>query len=78
MGSAVIQEQEIQAVGKGLGKSVDEELEVVRVQIRQFQEEASARRGLHGAIDVEPLKDVLDRPNRLHATRRETSAADGQ
>jgi hypothetical protein len=50
----------------------------ITTKLKPSQEEASARRGRHGAIDVEPLNDVLDRPNRLHATRRETSAADGQ
>jgi hypothetical protein len=78
MRATVVQEQEIQAVREGLCKGIDEELKALGVQIRQFQEEASTRRGLHGAGDVEPLKDVLHRANGPHPTGRETAAAGGQ
>jgi hypothetical protein len=51
-------------------------LEAFRVQIGQFQEEPLAGGGLHGAIDIEPLKDVLDCANGLNAVSREAPAAD--
>lgn len=76
--AAVIQEQDIQAVRKSLGKGIDEELEHVGIQVRQFQKEALAGRGLYGAIDVEPFEDVLDHADRLHPTSGEAPPADGQ
>jgi hypothetical protein len=75
---AIVHEKDIQAVSEGLGEGVDEELEHVRVEIRQFQEEALARRRLHGAVDVEPFEDMLHCANRLHATRGKAPPADGQ
>lgn len=78
MRHTIVQLQEIQAVREGLGKGVDEELEVVRVRVRQCQEVALARRGRQGTIDVEPCEDVLDRANGLHATGGETASADCQ
>jgi hypothetical protein len=74
--TTIIQEEEIQAVGERLGEGLDEELEHLRIQMRQFQEEPVASRGLHGALDVEPLKDVLHWPDGLHTTRGEAPAAD--
>jgi hypothetical protein len=78
MRATVLQEQEIQAVREGLGKGIDEELKALSIQIRQFREEASPCRGLHGAMDVEPLKDMLYRADWLHPTGREMAAANGQ
>jgi hypothetical protein len=52
----------------------DEGLEAFCVQIRQLQEEAIVRRGLHGIIDGEPFEDVLDRADGLHLTCGETAA----
>jgi hypothetical protein len=78
MRATVVQEQEIQAIREGLCKGVDEELKALGVQVRQLQEEASTRRGFHGSIDGEPLKDVLHRADGLHPPGRETAAADGQ
>jgi hypothetical protein len=73
----VVHHEDIQAVGEGLREGVDEELEHRGVQIGQFQKEAVARGRLHGAIDVEPLEDMLNGANRLHPTRGEAPAADG-
>jgi hypothetical protein len=78
MGPAVIQEQEIEAVREGLGEGVQEDLEALCVEIRQLQEEPVARRRLHGAVNIPPLENMLDRANRLHAARGEASTADGQ
>jgi hypothetical protein len=50
----------------------------LRMQIWQFQEEPVAGRGLHGAIDVEPLEDVLHGATGLDAPRGEAPSADGQ
>jgi hypothetical protein len=75
---STLNEEEIQAVGERLGEGLDEELEHIRIQMRQLQEELVAGRGLHGAINVEPLKDVLHWPDGLHTTRGEAPEADGQ
>jgi hypothetical protein len=78
VGPAVVQEQEIQAVREALGEGSQEELEALRVEIRQLQEEPVARGRLHGAIDRQPLEDLLHRANRRHAARGEAPPADGQ
>jgi hypothetical protein len=78
MRAAIVQQPEIQAVGEGRCEGVDEQLKALGVQIGQFQEEPFTGGGLHGAIDIEPLKDVLDGANGLDALGRETPAADGQ
>jgi hypothetical protein len=78
MGSAVIEEQEIETRGESLCERVDEELKHRRIQIRQFQEEPLPGHRFHGAIDVEPFEDVLDGTDRLYAPRREAPAADRQ
>jgi hypothetical protein len=78
MRATVVQEQARQAVREGLGKGVDEELKALGGQIWPCQEEASPRRGLHGAIDVEPLKDVRHYTDGLHPTGREAAATDGE
>jgi len=72
----VVQQEDIEAVRESVREGVDEELEHRGVQIRQLEEEPVTRRRLHGAIDIEPLEDMLDRANRLHPTRGEASAAD--
>ena len=74
----MVQEEDIQAVSKGLGEGLDEELAPVRIARRQFQNAALARGGFHGAIDRDPCEDVLDRANGLHPTSREAPPADGQ
>jgi hypothetical protein len=78
MGPTVVQQEDIQAVGEGLREGVDEELEHLGVQIGQLQKEPVTRGGLHSAIDVEPLKDMLDGANRLHAPGGEAPPSDGQ
>jgi hypothetical protein len=78
MGSPVVQKEDIQAVGEGLCEGVDEELEHRGIQIGQLQKEPVTRGGLDGAIDVEPLKDMLDGANRLHSTGGEAPPSDGQ
>jgi hypothetical protein len=78
MRAAIVQQQEIQAVGEGRCEGVDEQLKALGIQIWQFQEEPFTGGGLHGAIDIEPLTDVLDGTNGLDALGCETPAADGQ
>ena len=78
MGAAVIEEQDVEAVGKCVGERIDEELQGVGIQIRELQEEARPRRGRHGAIDVEPLEAVVDRANGLHPASGEAPPADRQ
>ncbi len=72
----VVQWENDGAVGKGLGEGIEEELEGLGIQIRQFKEESSARRRLHGTIDIQPLEDMLDRSNGHHPTRDEAPTAD--
>jgi hypothetical protein len=55
----MVHEKDMQAVSGGLGEGIHEELAHVRMEIRPCQEEAFARRRLHGAVDVEPLEDML-------------------
>jgi hypothetical protein len=73
-----IQEEDVEAVGEGLGEGVDEELETLGVEIWQFEEEPRSRRGRHSTIDVEPLENVLDRPHGLDTARRKASSTHGQ
>jgi hypothetical protein len=73
----VVEQENVEAVRKGLGEGIDEELEHLGIQRRPLQEEPSARRRLHGPIDIQPLEDMLDRSHRLHPTRGEAPAADG-
>jgi hypothetical protein len=77
-GAAVIQEQEVEAVGKGVGERLDADWEGVGIQIRELQEEALARGWGHGPIDVEPLEGVLDQSHGLDATGGESPPADRQ
>jgi hypothetical protein len=78
VGPAVVPEQEIQAVREGLGEGLDEDLEALGMQLRQFQEKPFTGRQLHRAIDREPCKDVLHRAHGLHAIGGEAPAADGE
>jgi len=78
MRPTVVEQEEMQAVRKGLRKALEEELEHVGVQIRQLEEEVLACGRLDGAIDIEPLEAVLDRPNRLYPAGGEPPPADGQ
>jgi hypothetical protein len=78
MCAAVISEQDVEAVGKCVGERIDEDLEGVGIQVRELQEETRPRRGLHGAIDVEPFEDVLDCADGLHPTSGKAPAADRQ
>jgi hypothetical protein len=74
----VVQEQEVPAVWDSFRQGVDEELAALGVAIRQFEDAPLARRGGHGAIDVEPLADLLHRADGLHAAGGEAPSADGQ
>jgi hypothetical protein len=58
--AAVIQEQDVEAVGKRLGERVYKDLEGVGIERGQLQEEALAGGRGYSPIDVEPLEGVLD------------------
>jgi hypothetical protein len=60
MCSTIVQQEDIQAVGKGLREGLDEELEHLGVQIGQLQKEPVSCGWFHGAIDIEPLEGMLD------------------
>jgi hypothetical protein len=78
VGTALVQEPDVQAVRKGLGKGLDEKLERLGVQLGQFQEEALARRRRHRAVDVAPLEDMLHGAHGLYTTRGQTPSTDRQ
>ncbi len=44
-------------------------MNVHAVEVRQLKKEGLAGAGCHGAVDVEPVKDLVDRANRLHTPR---------
>jgi hypothetical protein len=64
--------------GKACAKASANSWNMSAFRIGELQEEPLACRRLHGAIDIEPLEDVLDRPHRLHAASGEAPAANGQ
>jgi hypothetical protein len=76
VGSAVIQQQDVQAVRKGLGERLDEELKALRVQLGQLQEKALTGGRGYGPVDVEPLEGVPDQAHRLDAPGREAPVTD--
>ncbi len=78
MRATVVQEQDVETVSIRLCEGVDKDLEIIGIQVGQFQKEVFATCGCHGTIDVEPLKDVLDGADRLHATCRQPTATDSQ
>jgi hypothetical protein len=63
---------------KASAKVSTEALETLGVEVGQFEEEALARRGGHGAIDGEPLEDMLDRADGLHAAGGEAPSTHRQ
>jgi hypothetical protein len=56
----IVQQEDIQAVGKGLREGIDEELEHLGVQRGQLQKEPVSCGWFHGAGDLEPLEGMLD------------------
>jgi hypothetical protein len=75
---AIVEQQDVQAVGEGLGEPVNEELEALGIEIRQLQEEPLPGCRGHRAIDIKPLEDVLHRANGLHTAGGEAPATHGQ
>jgi hypothetical protein len=78
MRTAMVPQQEIEAVSKGRREGIDDDLEAFRVQIGPFEKEPVAGRRLHRAIDVEPRADMVHLPDGLHAVRGEAPTADAQ
>lgn len=79
VGATVIQEQDVQGVGKGMSEGVHEAWDHVDMQqIGACQEEALTRRGGHGAIDRAPFEGVLDHPDGLDPLGRQAPSANGQ
>lgn len=75
MGATIIQEQDVQAVGEGLGEGVDERLKHIGIQIRELKEEALTCGWGHSAVDIESFEGVLDHPNGLDPRGREAPSA---
>jgi hypothetical protein len=78
MGATIIPQQEMQTVRQGLREQVGENREMLRVQIRPFQEESVARGRLHRPIHIAPREDLWDGSHRLHAAGGEAPAANRQ
>jgi hypothetical protein len=78
MGATVIQEQDVQAVGKGPRQVLNEELVMLRIEIRQLQEKPLVRGQGDGTRNVESFERVLDQPHGVDLTGRQSSAAHGQ
>jgi hypothetical protein len=70
VGAAVLSQQEIQALGEGLGERLAEELAHVRMPIGEFQKDARAGGRSHSPIDIEPCEDVWDSAHGLKAAGR--------
>jgi hypothetical protein len=77
-GPTGVQQEEMQAVGKGLGEGVYEQLKHVGIQRGELQEEALARGRGHGAVDREPFKGVLEHPDGLDPMGCESPSAHRQ
>jgi hypothetical protein len=63
--AAVIQEENIEAVGECLGEGIHKELKALGIQIRQFEKKALTCGGGDRAVDIEPFKDMVDWPHGL-------------
>lgn len=73
---AVIQEQDVQALGVRLGKGVAEELAPLGLEVGACETEARASGRRHRPRDLAPREDVLDRSEGLDAAGG--AAAHGQ
>jgi hypothetical protein len=71
----MVHHEDLEAVGERVREGVDAELAHLGVQIGPRAEAPVTRRRLHGAIDIAPREDLLDRSNRRHPTCGEASAA---
>jgi hypothetical protein len=78
MGPAVVPEQEVQAVREGRGESLHDHRHALGLQRRPCQEEPLTRRGVHGAIDRDPLHDGRHHADGRHARGGEAPPADGE
>jgi hypothetical protein len=76
--ATVIQKEEVQAVGNGLGEGIDEELDALGVAIRSFEEKPCARGRGHSTIDIAPGKDVRHCVDGLHPAIHAASATHRQ
>ncbi len=78
MRTAIVEDENVQAVRISLGEGVEEDLKVGTVAAREAEKKVVTRRWRDGTIHIEALKGVLHRANRLHASRRQAAAADRQ
>jgi hypothetical protein len=74
VGAAVIQEQEVQAIGVCLGQRLEKDLEHLGIEIGEFEKAALARDRRDRAVDREPLEDVLNRSDGLDSASDEAAA----
>ena len=74
---AVIAQQDVQAVRKGLGEGIHQELQGSGRQIRPFEKEPLPGGRSDSATAREPLAVMLDRPHGLDPARGEPASAHG-
>jgi hypothetical protein len=74
MCAAVIQEQDVEAVGKRVRERVDKDWEGLGIERGQLQNEAFAGGRGYSPIDVALLEGVLDEVHRLDAMRGEPAS----
>jgi hypothetical protein len=73
---AVVEPQEVQTVGEGLGERVEAELEALGIEVGPFQAAPLPGRRGHGASARDPFDDMRHRADGLHPTRGEASSTD--
>ena len=78
MGPAVIQAQDVQAIGGRLGKGVEDDLAHLGIEGGEFENEALAGGRRHRTRDREPFEDVRDRSDGLDSACGAAAAAPGQ
>ena len=76
--ATLVQQEEIQAIGPGWREGSDEALEQLDVQIGPLQKEPVSCGGVHGALDLEALADLVDGANRLPPGGGQAPPADRQ
>lgn len=77
MTATVIQHHQIERIGIGTRKGIDEDLEVDAIELRQFQQEVFPARWRNRTIEIEVLEIVLGDANGVNTTGGQAPSADG-
>ena len=78
MERAIVEQQQVEAGGISGRKMVEEEVKALRIQGGQFQKETLAGHGCHGPIQIQALKAIGRRYDRLDSARGDPMAHDRQ